>query len=85
MKQVFKKEWFKASDYPADFVPKGAEVFIAVDPAYPDGDCTVKGFYDQKTGEFHIQEVVHNARHNRPSEAKVRVDGVVGPLEGDSK
>ena len=28
---------------------------------------------------------VPNARHNRPSEANVRVDGVVGPLEGDSK
>ena len=27
----------------------------------------------------------YNARHNRPSEANVRVDGVVGPLEGDSK
>jgi hypothetical protein len=50
--------WIKASDYPTDFLPAGS---IAIDQASENGDCTVKGFYDPKTGEYHIQEVVHNA------------------------
>ncbi len=49
--------WIKTSDYPTDFLPAGS---IAIDQASENGDCTVKGFYDPKTGEYHIQEVVHN-------------------------
>ena len=55
---VFKKEWFKVSECPSDFIPFGAAVIIGVDRASPDGDCTVKGFYDPKTKEFHIQELL---------------------------
>lgn len=55
---VFKKEWFKISEYPSDFIPSGAKTFIGIDHASPDGDCTVKGFYDPETGEFHIQEIL---------------------------
>ena len=53
---MFKEEWFKKSDYPKDYLPKGAEVLIGVDEG--DEDFTIKGFY--KDGEFHIQEVVKN-------------------------
>ena len=52
---MFKKEWLKPSNSPSDFIPNGAEMFIGVDRASPNGDCTVKGFY--KNGEYHIQEV----------------------------
>lgn len=55
MEQMFKKEWIKTSDYPSDFIPAGAKVFVGVDYGSPDGDYTVKGFYDPKTGEIHIQ------------------------------
>ena len=50
--------WITTSDYPPNVLPAGS---IAIDQASENGDCTVKGFYDQKTGEYHIQEVVHNA------------------------
>jgi hypothetical protein len=50
--------WIKTSDYPANFLPANT---IAIDQASEDGDCTVKGFYDPATGEYHIQEVVYNA------------------------
>lgn len=56
MSKVFNKDWLKISEYPSDFIPNGAEVFIGIDYASPDGDYTVKGFYDPKTGEIHIQE-----------------------------
>lgn len=49
--------WIKTSDWPANIIPAGA---MAIDRASEDGDCTVKGFYDPATGEFHIQEVLHN-------------------------
>lgn len=50
----------KVSDYPTDYIPAGAKVITGID--YSDeGECTVKGFYDPKTGEYHIQEVVHNS------------------------
>jgi hypothetical protein len=64
--EVFRKEWIKTSEYPGDFVPKGAEIFIGVDQGSPDGDYTAKGFYDPKTGEFHVQEVTPNAQVNAP-------------------
>ena len=63
MEKPFKKEWIKISEYPADFVPKGAEVFVGVDQGSPYGDCTVKGFYDPNTGAFHIQELVPNNKY----------------------
>lgn len=50
--------WIKISEYPPNFLPAGS---IAINQASEDGDCTVKGFYDPATGEYHIQEVVHNA------------------------
>lgn len=58
----FNKDWFKISEYPSNLVPKGAKIIIGVDPASPDGDCTVRGFYDPKTGELHVQEVDY-AKH----------------------
>jgi hypothetical protein len=57
--KVFKREWLKSSEYPADFIPAGGKVFIGVDRGSPDGDCTVKGFY--KDGEFYVQSAqAHN-------------------------
>ena len=56
--KVFKKDWLKTSEYPKDFIPRGGEIFIGVDPASQDGDCTVKGFY--KDGVFHVQEVEYS-------------------------
>ena len=52
---VMCREWFKKSEYPADFVPNGGNVFIGVDLAKDGSECTVKGFY--KDGEYHIQSV----------------------------
>ena len=57
MNKFIDPSWIKASDYPANFLPSGS---IAIDQASENGDCTVKGFYDPETGEYHIQEVVHN-------------------------
>ena len=59
MSDVFDGSKIKVSDCPADYIPDGAEAIIGVDYS-DDGDCTVKGFYDPKTGEYHIQEVLHN-------------------------
>jgi len=28
---MFKKEWLKPSDYPRNFIPNGAQIFIGVD------------------------------------------------------
>ena len=65
MADFINPSWIKTSDYPADFLPAGS---IAIDQASEDGDytCTVKGFYDPATGEYHIQEVVHNAEITGP-------------------
>lgn len=54
--------WIKTSEYPPDFLPTGS---IGIDQSSENGDCTVKGFYDPKTGEYHIQEVVHNTQIQR--------------------
>ena len=62
--------WIKTSEYPPNFLPAGS---IVIDQTSEDGDCTVKGFYDPKTGEYHIQEVVHNVPHEGPP--------VGGPLD----
>lgn len=43
------------SEYPYNFLPAGS---VAIDLASEDGDCTVKGFFDQKTGITHIQEIL---------------------------
>ena len=47
------------SQYPANFVPKGAATIEGYDSASPEGDtaCVVKGMYVD--GEFHIQEVIY--------------------------
>ena len=58
MTNLIDPSWIKISDYPQNILPAGS---IAIDQASENGDCTVKGFYDPKTGEIHIQEVVHNA------------------------
>lgn len=50
----FKK--FHISEYPSNFIPKDAKIFVGVDMGAPDGDCTVRGFRDVD-GTFHIQEV----------------------------
>ena len=50
----------KTSDYPSYILPVGS---IAIDQAEENGDFTVKGFYDPKTGEFHIQEIIHRNQH----------------------
>ena len=60
--------WIKISEYPPNFLPAGS---IAINQASEDGDCTVKGFYDPATGEYHIQEVVHNAA-DKPTGAACR-------------
>ena len=60
--------WVKTSEYPTNFLPAGS---IAIDQTSENGDCTVKGFYDPKTGEYHIQEVVHNAA-DKPTGAACR-------------
>ncbi len=59
--------WIKTSDYPPNFLPAGS---IAIDQASENGDCTVKGFYDPKTGEYHIQEVLHNQTAKRAATRK---------------
>ena len=61
MTPLIDPSWIKVSDYPDNLLPAGS---IAIDQASEDGDCTVKGFYDPKTGEIHIQEVVHNSGIN---------------------
>jgi len=63
-KGVFDSGKIKVSDYPADLIPVEAEVIVGMDYS-DDGDYTVKGFYDRKTGEFHIQEIVHNETKQR--------------------
>lgn len=50
--------WIKRSYYPTNFLPAGSSVICQ---SSEDGDCTVKGFYDPTTGEYHIQEVVYSA------------------------
>ena len=56
--KMFCEEWFKTSEYPADFIPKGAAIFVGVDLGSPDGDCTAKVFYDPETGEYHTRVIV---------------------------
>ena len=50
----FKEGWLKRSEYPPDFIPRGATAFLGVDlggsPA-----TVVKGFAVH--GEIHIQEI----------------------------
>ena len=45
----------KISEYPADFIPDGTQIIIIVSTGF-----IIKGFYDPKTGEFHIQEEAIN-------------------------
>jgi len=56
---------FNISEYPKDFIPAGAKIFVACDPAAPgDSACTVKGFYDPSTGELHVQDVSYKRRES---------------------
>jgi hypothetical protein len=52
---VMCQEWFKQSEYRADFIPEVGTVLIGVDRAKDGSGCTVKGFY--KDGEYHVQSV----------------------------
>ena len=57
---MFNKEWLQLlSPYPKDYIPKGGAIFIGVDMAKDGSDCTVKGFKDPETGEWHIQEITY--------------------------
>jgi hypothetical protein len=57
---MFDIEHVKISNCPSNVVPSDARIFVGFDPASPDGECTVKGFVDRKTGEFHIQEIEYH-------------------------
>lgn len=59
MSDVFDASKIKESGHPSDFIPAGAVTILGVDVS-KDGDYTVKGFHDPATGEYHVQEVVHN-------------------------
>jgi hypothetical protein len=62
MADFIDQSWIKTSDYQPNFFPAGS---VAINQASENGDCTVKGFYDPKTGEYHIQEVAHNTCNKR--------------------
>ena len=55
----------QVSQYPGNFIPKGAVTVEGYDPASPSGDttCVVKGMYVD--GVFHVQEVVYE-KENKP-------------------
>ena len=65
MQDYFDKDWIKKSDYPKDFIPANAEIIVGVDMAKDGSDYTVRGFHDLITGEYHVQEVLHNAHVQR--------------------
>lgn len=50
-----------ASPVPSDVIPAGCEPVIEVDYAKDGADCTVRGFFDPETGEFHVQDVSYSA------------------------
>ena len=52
---MFKKEWFKTSEYPSNIIPSDAREFTITEE-----DCTVKGFY-AGNGDIHIQEINYEA------------------------
>ena len=58
--KLFDPAWIKWSDVPADFIPSGA-IIIGGDMA-TDEDYTLKGFFNPSTGEYHIQQIVHNVK-----------------------
>lgn len=49
--------WIKTSDYPVDCLPAGG---VVINQTSEDGKYTVKGFYDPKTDEYHIQQYIVN-------------------------
>jgi hypothetical protein len=51
----------KISEYPPNVLPAGS---VVLNQTSEDGTCTVKGFYGPKSGETHIQEVIHNRKVN---------------------
>jgi len=64
----FDSKW--VSSYLDNFIPSGAEVFIGIDMATGADYSTevkVKGFFDPKTGEYHIQEIIHNEHNTQPA------------------
>jgi hypothetical protein len=77
MTKFIDPSWIKSSEYPADFLPAGS---IAIDQASEDGTCTVKGFYDPKTGETHIQEATYSP--GEPCRHPGCLSHVTHPCEG---
>jgi hypothetical protein len=74
----FDANLIKTSDCPSDFIPSDALIICGFDYS-KDGDCAVKGFFDQKTGEYHIQEAAHNTKRKllageavKPSKENIR-------------
>jgi hypothetical protein len=55
--EFIEKEWIKTSKFPKDFIPSDGIEFIQSDE---NNECTIKGFYERKTGVTHIQEIEHN-------------------------
>jgi hypothetical protein len=55
---VFNISLLQISDCPANFIPAGATITLGVDLAADGTEYTVKGFYEPKTGHYHIQEII---------------------------
>ena len=56
------KEELLVSEYPSNFIPKGAVLFEAYDPASPSGDATCVGNGMYIDGVLHVQEVTYKQR-----------------------
>ena len=59
MQEFIKKEWVKTSEFPQDFIPSDG---VACRQSDENNECTIKGFYDRKTGVTHIQEIEHHIK-----------------------
>ena len=61
---LFDVSKIKFDTVPANWIPSGAVIIEGWDRSVgKDENCTVKGFFDPQTGEYHIQEIVHSARN----------------------
>ena len=70
--KLFDPAWIKWSNVQADFIPSGAVIISESDCMGIDEDYTVKGFFDQKTCEYHIQEVIRNTKRKLLAEKAVK-------------
>jgi hypothetical protein len=55
MKDFIGPELIKISKYPSNFLPANS-----IEINQTNNECTVKGFYDPITKEYHIQEMIMN-------------------------